>query len=106
MKRKPTGERKLHLELWSKKKKHFCQNCNKDLGDYPNPAYFSHIIPKSKGEKFRLDIDNFKIICIPCHQTWEFGTLDKIREFKLTPDQKKYLKENNYLRYFKIFGDD
>lgn len=104
--KKPTGERDLHLELWSKKKKHYCQNCDKDLGDNPNPAYFSHIIPKSKESSLRLDPKNFKIICLPCHQIWEFGTLDQIREFNLTDEQKKYLKQNNYLRYYKIYGDD
>lgn len=104
--RKKTGEREVHLELWSKKKKHFCQNCDKDLGDYPNPAYFSHIVPKSRSPKLRLDHDNFKIVCFDCHQLYEFGTLDKIREFNLTEEQKKYLKQNNYLRYCKIYGDD
>jgi len=105
-KRKKTGEREVHLQLWEKKKIHFCQNCSKQLSHHPNPAYFSHIVPKSKESKLRLDPKNFKIICLPCHQIWEFGTLDKIREFKLTDEQKKYLKENNYLRYCKIYGDD
>ena len=106
MKRKKTGERDLHLELWSKKKRHTCQNCDKPLGNHPNPAFFSHIIPKGKEPSLRLDPDNFKIICFSCHQIWEFGTLEKIREFNLTDKQKKYLKQHNYLRYCKIYGDD
>lgn len=106
MKRKKTGEWELFLELWSEKPKHFCQNCNKDLGKRPSPAFFSHIIPKGKAPELRLDKNNIKIICFPCHQLWEFGTLDKLRDFKLTVEQKKYLKENNYLRYYKLFGDD
>lgn len=105
-KRKKTGEREIHLKLWAEKKNHRCQNCRKLLGNHPSPAFFSHIIPKSKEPSLRLDPNNFKIICLPCHQIWEFGTLDKIREFKLTEEQKKYLKQHNYLRYCKIYGDD
>jgi len=89
MKRKKTGEREVHLKLWAKKKRHNCQNCKKPLGSFPNPAFFSHIVPKSKEQSLRLDPNNFKIVCFDCHQIWEFGTLDKIREFNLTLDQKK-----------------
>jgi len=106
MKRKPTGELEFFKKIWQEKTKWFCQNCNKPLSKDLSVSYMSHIIPKSKEPKLRLDRNNIKVICAPCHSTWEFGTLDKIRNFNLTPEQKKYLKENNYLRYFKIFGDD
>lgn len=104
MKRKKTGERELHLKLWEKKKIHFCQNCDKQLSQHPNPAYFSHIIPKGKEPSLRLDPNNFKIVCFSCHELWEFGTIDKLKDYKLTEEQWKYLESHNYLRYCKLKG--
>ena len=106
MKRKKTGELEFFKKIWAEKKVWNCQNCNKILPKELHPIFMSHIIPKSKEPKPRLERENIKVICGDCHNTWEFGTLDKIRKFNLTDEQKKYLKENNYLRYFKIYGDD
>ncbi len=102
MKRKKTGELELFKEIWSEKKKWFCQNCDKPLGSQMSVGFMSHIIPKGKAPELRLDRNNIKVICYPCHQIWEFGTLDKIREFKLTDEQWKYIETHNYLRYCKI----
>ena len=103
-KRKKTGERELHLELWNQNKHHTCQNCRKELGSYPNPAFFSHILPKGKFPEHRLNPNNFKIICFDCHQLWEFGTLDKLKDFNLTGQQWRLIKEYNFLRYCKLKG--
>lgn len=51
--------------IWSKRE-HKCELCNKKLNN-AKVHNFDHIIPKSKWEKYRLDINNIQLICFKCH---------------------------------------
>lgn len=72
-KRKVTGERELFLKIWEERE-HICIHCNRHLGDEPNVFYFSHIKSKGAYPELRLDPDNIELLCIECHQTYEFGS--------------------------------
>ena len=73
-KRKPTGERKLFLEIWDERP-HVCSNpsCSKFLGNEPKVYFFSHIKSKGAYPELRLDKKNIELLCFECHQKWEFG---------------------------------
>lgn len=105
-KRKKTGEWDMFLEIWSKTKHHNCEKCNRDLGRVPAPIYFSHIVPKSKSNALRLDPNNIELLCGDCHSKYEFGTIDQIKSMNNSERMKEYLKEHNYLRWFKIWGEE
>lgn len=52
---------------------HECVKCWKKLKK-KKVHNFDHIIPKSRGEQYRLDPDNIQILCFWCHyekSTWQ-----------------------------------
>ena len=102
--KKKTGELEMFKEIWSIKPKHFCQNCSRELPKWLHPIFFSHILPKGKFPEHRLNKDNIKIVCGECHQLWEFSTLDKLKDYKLTEAQWGLIEKYNYLRYCKLKG--
>ncbi len=73
-KRKKTGEKELFLEIWNERP-HICSNpeCKKHLGDEPNAFFFSHIKSKGAYPELRLCKDNIELLCVECHQSYEFG---------------------------------
>lgn len=74
--RKKSGEGELFLSIWSVRP-HICTNCGMFLGDEPRAHYFAHIIPKSRGEKYRLDPNNIQILCFLCHHAFDHGTREQ-----------------------------
>lgn len=46
--------------------------CGKGLTEF-SPAYISHILPKNVLPSARYDIRNHLLLCMDCHQTYEFG---------------------------------
>ena len=71
-KRKPTGERKLFLEIWLKRP-HICENCLVNLGDEPLTFHFSHIKGKGAYPELRLVEENIELLCLDCHRAWELN---------------------------------
>lgn len=71
-KRKPTGEKELFLSIWLKRP-HICENCTIYLGEEPKTFYFSHIKSKGAHPELRLDENNIELLCLECHQAWEFN---------------------------------
>jgi 5-methylcytosine-specific restriction endonuclease McrA len=59
------SEKDVFLKVWNKKP-HVCEICGKALKE-PKPHNFDHKIPKSRGEKHRLDESNIQILCFACH---------------------------------------
>lgn len=72
----PSGERDLFLIIWGERP-HYCTNCCAYLGDEPRAQYFAHIIPKSRGEQYRLDKDNIRLLCFTCHRLYDQGTREQ-----------------------------
>lgn len=70
--RKPTGEKELFLEIWGERP-HVCTKCDRYLSGQPLAGYFSHIKSKGAHPELRLDKDNIEIVCLNCHQEYEFN---------------------------------
>ena len=59
------GEKAIFLEVWNERP-HNCEVCGKALKELKAHT-IDHKIPKSRGEKYRLDKSNLQILCFPCH---------------------------------------
>lgn len=76
---KPTGEGKMMLQIWSERP-HYCsnKNCTKYLGEEPLAQFFAHIKGKGAHSEARLDKTNILILCLDCHQDFDWGKRNKI----------------------------
>lgn len=57
----------MFLNIWNKLKNKNCWSCNKYLGEEPSPAFFDHLIEKSKYPELDLVEENIFICCENCH---------------------------------------
>lgn len=71
-KKKIDQDKKFYEELWSERP-HYCEECDKHLGETWAKYMFSHILSKGSQPKLRHNKDNINILCLECHQKWEFG---------------------------------
>ena len=62
--------RKLHSwflsDIWEKRP-HYCEECNKWLGEEPLSIFFDHLIEKSSYPEFTYEINNIFLCCGECH---------------------------------------
>lgn len=65
-KKKVTGERELHLQIWATRK-HVSYFSGDKLGDEPEPHFFGHVLPKSTYPKFRLYEKNVVLMTFDEH---------------------------------------
>jgi len=63
---------KFYEEIWSERP-HYCEECDKSLGNNWERYMFSHILSKGSQPKLRHVKSNINILCLECHQKWEFG---------------------------------
>lgn len=59
-------------EIWDKRP-HYCECCNKWLGNEPNLCFFDHLLPKSKYDFLRYEPDNIMLVCQTHHSSKEAG---------------------------------
>ena len=74
---------KFYEELWSERP-HYCEECDKDLGKNWERYMFSHILSKGSQPKLRHNKDNINILCLECHQKWEFGDKKSMKIYPAT----------------------
>lgn len=68
------------LSIWNKRK-HYCENCKKWLGNEPLSYMFDHVLPKYKHEDLKFEKENIILVCLECHDNKERGFItDFIRE--------------------------
>lgn len=67
----------FYLVAWSIKP-HVCEECGMVLKAF-SPAYVSHIISKGAFPGLRTDLRNYNLLCLQCHQQWEFGTRSQMK---------------------------
>jgi len=79
--RKSTGERDLFVEIWNERP-HYCENCKESLGGEPKVHYFSHIKSKGAYPSLRLVKSNIELLCLQCHQLWDFGDRNEFKNRK------------------------
>lgn len=77
------GDKLTYMELWNTKP-HYCEECNKFLGDHTaeeaakNHKYvFSHILKKGMYGLIRNDARNFNLLCFEHHNQWESANTRK-----------------------------
>ena len=77
MKRKPKSMRKKLIDQLDKlasayiklRDDHTCQRCGKrEVGS--SSIHVSHVIPKSRGQRYRWEPNNMKCLCFHCHINW------------------------------------
>lgn len=71
--KKPTGERELFAKIWGKRE-HVCSHCGAKLQEPIRSFYFSHIKSKGAFPELRLEESNIELMCLKCHQEYEFGS--------------------------------
>ena len=74
----------FYEEIWGERF-HYCEECHKELGDKWERYMFSHILSKGSHPSLRHDKDNINLLCLDCHQKWEFG--DK-KSMDIYPDNE------------------
>lgn len=108
----------FYKNIWNCRK-HFCKNCNKDLGclfedkilnnQKPINLYrYAHIIPKSTYPFLRHYDKNIFLLCLECHTKFDNSKLDEVKKMKIydinlinnLKEFHKLLKDNN-LNLFK-----
>jgi hypothetical protein len=68
----------FYKEIWSERP-HYCEECDKDLGGKWERYMFSHILSKGSQPRLRHNKENVNILCLECHQSWEFGDKKAMR---------------------------
>ena len=84
---------KFYEELWSERP-HYCEGCDKDLGKNWERYMFSHILSKGSQPKLRHNKDNINILCLECHQKWEFGDKKSMKIYPANERQIELLKQS------------
>jgi 5-methylcytosine-specific restriction endonuclease McrA len=97
-------DEEVYEQLFTKNRKLFgfivCEECltpitkrfRDEKGKITCRFAFSHILSKGAFPEFRHNLDNFNILCMDCHNRWEFR--DK-KNMKIYAKNKE--KWNNYL---------
>lgn len=73
-------DKQLYTSVWSKRP-HYCENCDKWLGDKMLAVFMSHILSKGSYPEHRHKEENINLLCFECHQVWEFGDRSSMRIF-------------------------
>lgn len=66
------------MHIWETEP-HECAVCKCNLGDVPQPSFFSHLLPRSGYRNYRLDERNIVLKCQFHHDEWHnFGDKEKL----------------------------
>mgnify|MGYP000186467805 CR=1 FL=1 len=64
--------RSLFLEIWNERP-HKCVQCGKNLGEDPQPIFFSHIKSRGAHPELKMDKNNIELLCSACHKMRDFN---------------------------------
>lgn len=95
-KTKPSGEAKVFEKIWESDRPKVSIVTDKPLSDVNSARswYFSHILPKGKYPKFRLNEENIQYMELSEHHDWEFRrwTLEDKPEWQHVFELEQMLK--------------
>lgn len=77
-KQSPQNDVNFYKWVWSLKP-HWCENCGKPLKNYW-AGNISHIQTKGAWTEYRYDPLNTNILCLNCHNNWEYSNEEKKKE--------------------------
>lgn len=85
---------KIIIDIVRVRDKWTCQKCFKKVEKHN--AHCSHVIPRSRGNHLRWDLQNVKLLCFHCHiNWWHKNPIEAGEWFKATfPDRWAYLEAN------------
>lgn len=66
------ADRELYARVWAARP-HVCDECDLNLGNFPNPTFFSHILTKAAHPALRHVDANIQLLCFKHHHQYEFG---------------------------------
>lgn len=97
-KKKANGITTIKNKLWKvtrevviQRDKSTCQWCKKHVTG--SNRHVSHVIPKARGNIYRFDLKNLKVLCYRCHIKWHESPMESMEWFSKTfPDRAEYLK--------------
>lgn len=108
-KKKTNNLTTLKNKLWTitreviiKRDKSTCQWCGKYVEG--NNRHVSHVIPKARGNIYRFDLLNLKILCYRCHIKWHDSPIESMRWFEEKfPERLRYIEslQHKTLRFKK-----
>lgn len=90
--RKPTGELEIFKQIWEERGP-YSQINQEFLGEF-NVCFFSHILPKGKYPKFRLNKENIILKSFDQHYNWEHNKRGIINN----PEWKKIFELEEILK--------
>jgi 5-methylcytosine-specific restriction endonuclease McrA len=82
--------KEFFLQCW-KEKSHYCEECNKFLGNEPKTYMFDHLLEKSKYPELAFEKNNIMITCLECHDKKTRGFLTNLVSEKIK-NLKNYYK--------------
>lgn len=65
------------MSLWNKRR-HYCENCGRWLGNEPLSYMFDHLLEKSKYPELKFEELNIFITCLECHGNKTQGSITEI----------------------------
>lgn len=80
---------------WDSHEDKSCMECGCSLREF-NPAFISHILPKNVLPSARYDIRNHLLLCLGCHQTYEFGDRKGMKTYPIAQSIKVELMREYY----------
>ena len=69
---------RFYEEIWSERP-HYCEECDKYLGEKWERYMFSHILSKGAHPELRHEKLNIAISCLDCHSRYEFGNKKEMK---------------------------
>ena len=70
----PENDSKFYVWMWERKR-HWCENCGLPLQGY-SASFISHIKTRGGHTELRYDPLNINILCLGCHNEWEYAKFD------------------------------
>jgi len=83
----------LQWELFEKHwnlKPHYCESCNKWLGNENNLCFHDHLIEKSSRKDIALEIENLFLVCFDCHGLKTNGFPTEKHKIAILKAKEKY----------------
>ena len=77
------------------KGKCICEECNKEIKE-PKGMNVSHIISAGANKALYLEPLNSFILCVPCHNRWEFGDRQAMNIYEEAMERKEILTRKYY----------
>lgn len=66
--------------MWERHSIKQCEECGIYLQNY-SASFISHIIPKGANTFLRSEPENHNLLCLTCHNQWEFGDRKTMKIF-------------------------